>query len=180
MSQGLPKPGEMQNDDVSEDEDNIINPKSTKKKEKTLKQKRKQREQLLLVETRRKSKVEKKKIADLSKLKAIQKSIEKTDQKVQKLREKRKKVLAYKSKEPKRIGPLKFEEPDLEFNASTDISGNLVHMKKEGNLLLDRFKSLQKRNIVPPSKIVNPKKAKVKKYTKPGYKDDWKNSIAGF
>lgn len=182
MSQGLPqKPGdEVQ--EAEEETDEIINARQAKTaaKQKTLKQKRKKKEQLVLLEAANKAKVEKRKIADLYKLRAIKTAIDKTEQKAQKMREKRQKVSTLKAKEPKRVGPMKYEDTDLEFNRPETISGNLVLMKKEGNLLADRFKSLQKRNLLAPSKlIVIRKKAKVKKYTRPGHKDDWKTTIAG-
>jgi nucleolar protein 53 len=49
---------------------------------------------------------------------------------------------------PKRISRLKYEEPELELKLSHEITGNLRSLKPEGNILRDRYKSLQKRNIV--------------------------------
>ncbi|KAJ8956765.1 hypothetical protein NQ314_006639 [Rhamnusium bicolor] len=60
-----------------------------------------------------------------------------------------------------------------------EIAGNLKNLKTEGNLLIDRFKSMQKRNILVPSKRHVRKTAKVKKYIKPGHRDEsWKETVA--
>lgn len=77
------------------------------------------------------------------------------------------------------LGSLKYEELELEFNLGEDIAGNLRNVKSEGNILIDRFKSMQKRNILAPTKRRVQKKSKVKKYVKPGHKDnDWKKTVA--
>lgn len=74
---------------------------------------------------------------------------------------------------------MKFEEPDLEFSMAPELSGNLKNLKLQGNLLTDRFKSMQKRNILAPTKRQIHKKPKVKRFTKPGHKDeDWIKTVA--
>lgn len=179
MSEGLPKSDTLQEEE--EIEDNVINAKKMQTRPKTKQQKKKKKEQFLLQAELKKLKMEKKKVADLYKLRQLEKGITKKEQKTAKLKELRRKKLEYKNKEAKRIGPSKYEEQDLDFNAAEDITGNLLFMKKEGNLLADRFKSLQRRSIIPAANvIINPKKAKIKKYTRPGYKDDWKVTVAGF
>lgn len=50
----------------------------------------------------------------------------------------------------KRLSALKYEEPDLELKLSNEITGSLRTLKAEGNILRDRYKSLQKRNIIEP------------------------------
>lgn len=45
---------------------------------------------------------------------------------------------------------MKFEEPCLEIKLSDEIEGSLRLLKPEGSLFEDRFKSLQKRNIIEP------------------------------
>lgn len=67
---------------------------------------------------------------------------------------------------PKRLGSLKYEEPEIELKLSSEITGNLrtlkvnrlkfkfffliFFVKPEGNIMADRYKSLQKRNIIEP------------------------------
>jgi len=66
----------------------------------------------------------------------------------------------------KKFGRHRFEEADLDLNLSEDITGNLRTMKTEGNLLHDRFKSMQKRNIIEPRIRVKATKTKMKRYEK--------------
>lgn len=179
MSQGIPKPDEKQESETEDTKTSIsVNPAVTNKK-KTLKQKRKQREQLALEAARRRAKSEKKMITDIHKLKFLEKSIQKEEEKARLLGEKRKKKQNYKLKEAKRLGATKFEEANVDFNLGEDISGRLSNMKKEGNLLYDRYKSMQKRNIIEPSVKRLVKKAKIKRYKKPDHKDNWKSTVAG-
>ncbi|KAJ8403781.1 hypothetical protein AAFF_G00346490 [Aldrovandia affinis] len=51
---------------------------------------------------------------------------------------------------PRRLGKLKFQAPDLEVQLSDEIPGSLRSLRPEGSILKDRFKSLQKRNLIEP------------------------------
>ncbi|XP_075774102.1 ribosome biogenesis protein NOP53 [Pelodiscus sinensis] len=51
---------------------------------------------------------------------------------------------------PRRLGRLRYEEPDLEVQLSTELAESLRTLKPEGSVLRDRFKSLQKRNLIEP------------------------------
>jgi len=66
----------------------------------------------------------------------------------------------------KKFGRYKFEEADLDLNLSDEISGNLRNLKAEGNLLHDRFKSFQKRNVFEPRIRAKQTKTKLKRYEK--------------
>lgn len=132
-----------------------------------------------LEKTKMALKQKKKKRTDIHKLKHIKEQIEKLENSQKILQEKRKTKLNLTKIKPKKLGSLKYEEPEMEFSMTKDISGNLKNLKVEGNLLLDRFKSMQKRNILAPAKRQTHKKPTVKKYTKPGHKDEvWKKTIA--
>ncbi|KAJ8915242.1 hypothetical protein NQ315_015465 [Exocentrus adspersus] len=180
MSEGLPsKDGSsVVENEASDDEYKAVNA-PVKNAKKTLKQRRKQKEQTELERQRKLLKLEKKKITDIHKLNLLNKKIEQIEKKQGILREKRLKKAQEKKNQTKVLSANKFEDPDLEFNMGQEIAGNLKDLKVEGNLLLDRFKSMQKRNIIAPTKRRVRKKAKVKKYTKPGHKDeDWKKTVA--
>ncbi|XP_018576389.1 ribosome biogenesis protein NOP53 [Anoplophora glabripennis] len=180
MSEGLPSKNgtNIEENEISDNEHKSVNP-PTKNTKKTLKQRKKQKEQLELEKRRRLIKLEKKKITDICKLNILNKKIEAIEKKQNILREKRMKRAEQKKNNTKVLNSAKFEEPDLEFSMGQDIAGNLKNMKVEGNLLFDRFKSMQKRNLLAPTKKQIRKKAKVKKYTKPGHKDeDWKKTVA--
>ena len=177
MSQGLQSASTNDNDNESDSEYKALNP-PTKNKKKTLQQRRKQQEQMQLELLKRAAKLSKKKISDIHQLKTLNKQIDKTESKAKILRERRIKNLLLKKKEPKRLSAIKFEETELDFNMGPDITGNLRSLKKEGNLLTERFKSLQKRNVIEPSVRRRRKKSKVKVYTKPGHKEDWITTVA--
>ncbi|XP_062843610.1 ribosome biogenesis protein NOP53 [Trichomycterus rosablanca] len=51
---------------------------------------------------------------------------------------------------PRRLGKLKFQAPDLDVQLSDELAGSLRTLKPEGSILKDRFKSLQKRNLIEP------------------------------
>ncbi|XP_026461558.1 ribosome biogenesis protein NOP53-like [Ctenocephalides felis] len=178
MSEGLPKTvlaNDADNDDKSEssesENDENGNP-AVKNKKKDLKQKRKAKEQRILKLQLRKARVEKKKVADIYKLKKLAQKIAKAEEIEKKVQEKRKIKQEEKSKGTKVLGKVKFEEPELEFNMKKEIAGNLRNVKKEGNLLLDRFKSLQKRNVIEPTVSQGlRKRSKVKRFTKKSHQD---------
>lgn len=50
----------------------------------------------------------------------------------------------------KRLGKVKYAEPDLDLKLSEELVGSLREIKPEGHLLNDVYKSLQKRNIIEP------------------------------
>lgn len=175
MSEGLNQ--DQVKEEESDGEYKPLNP-PVQNKKKTLQQRRKQKEQVEQERMRRQAKLEKKKVADIYKLKFIKKSLDKQDLKLKRLQDKRKLAEARKAKEAKRLGANKFEEQDIVFSYGQDLTGALRTMKKEGNLLFDRFKSMQKRNMLEPTAIRKVKKAKVKKFVRHDHKDDWKKTVA--
>jgi len=88
---------------------------------------------------------------EIYRLKSLKKEV---DEKLQKQEDDAlKRELEEKHKElfmPKRLNNLKFEEPELELKLSNEITGSLRTLKAEGNILRDRYKNLQKRNIIEP------------------------------
>lgn len=73
--------------------------------------------------------------------------------------------------QPHRLGKHAFEEAEIDVNLPEDISGNLRNIMPEGNILKDRYKSMQRRNIVAPSKDLGLRKRRdVKRYTRNSHK----------
>lgn len=70
------------------------------------------------------------------------------EQKWATVKEKRAKKKAAEVNRIKRLGKRKFEEPDLEFNRPHELAGNLRALQPDGNILGDRFYSMQKRNML--------------------------------
>jgi len=63
-------------------------------------------------------------------------------------KELKEKLLAKKALLPKKMSRFNFEAPELDFNLPKDIKGSVRKLKTEGSILVDRFKSMQKRNVI--------------------------------
>lgn len=51
---------------------------------------------------------------------------------------------------PRRLGRLKYQAPDIDLQLSSELTNSLRTLKPEGNILRDRFKSFQRRNMIEP------------------------------
>uniref|UniRef100_G3SBE5 Ribosome biogenesis protein NOP53 n=1 Tax=Gorilla gorilla gorilla TaxID=9595 RepID=G3SBE5_GORGO len=51
---------------------------------------------------------------------------------------------------PRRLGRLKYQAPDIDVQLSSQLTDSLRTLKPEGNILRDRFKSFQRRNMIEP------------------------------
>jgi len=71
---------------------------------------------------------------------------------------------------PKKISKHKFQPAEIEIKLSDEIPSSLRTLRPEGNLIVDRMKSFEKRNIVEPRKKTLRKKRWVKKIFKRSYK----------
>lgn len=85
-----------------------------------------------------------------------------------------------KKSEVHRLGRFAFEEEEIDVNLPEDISGNLRNITAEGSVLKDRYKSLQKRNIVAPSKDLGLRKRRaIKRYTRNSHKEELPQPVKG-
>lgn len=72
----------------------------------------------------------------------------------------------------KRLGRHKFVEPDVDVKLSDELTGSLRGLSQDGNLIRDRFKSFQRRNIIEPRNPVLPhRKYKRKVVVRRSYKN---------
>ena len=77
-----------------------------------------------------------------------------------------------KEKSVHRLGKHKFVPEPTPFQLSDEITDSLRTLKTEGNLFVDRFKSLQERCIIEPRVPVTKKRRyKLKVYEKRSYKN---------
>lgn len=178
LTEGLPMwNSKEQNDESDQNEGRdgnlvkSVNP-AVKREKKTRQQRRKQREQKDLLKRQQEKKIEKKKITDIYRMRFIAKQLAKTEEKQSAVQEKRLAKNAEKVKETKKLGKLKFEKSEPDFAMPTEIAGNLRNTAPIGNLLRDRFKSLQERNLLAPSTLKKREKAKIKRFIKPDHKID--------
>lgn len=114
---------------------------------------------------------EKKKNQDLFRMRSMKKEFALRD----KLTEFRQQVKEVKKKEkrllPATLSGTKFEENEIPLKLADELTGNLRSLKPEGNILEERFKSLQKRNVMETRKMGKvPKTKKKKKVEKRNYK----------
>lgn len=85
-----------------------------------------------------------------------------------------------KKSEPHRLGRIAFEEGEIDINMPEDISGNLRNMSVEGNILKDRYKSMQRRNIIAPSKDLGLRKRRaIKRFTRNSHKEALPQPVKG-
>merc|ERR1712080_11963 len=117
----------------------------------------------------------KKEEQEVMRLKSIKKELKVGDEVTEERKRKKEEADVEKRKGAIQLSNYKFEDQDLEIKLSDELTGNLRNLKCEGSLLEDRFKSLQKRNVIEtrvPQKIVK-KAHKRKKFEKKSYKMGW-------
>ncbi|XP_078097983.1 ribosome biogenesis protein NOP53 [Mustelus asterias] len=87
---------------------------------------------------------------DLFRLRSIKGEVKQFELKLAKRKAKRVEKRKAEANKPRRLGRLRYEDPDLEVKLSDELAGTLRALKPEGSILTDRFKSLQKRNLIEP------------------------------
>ncbi|XP_004518860.1 ribosome biogenesis protein NOP53 [Ceratitis capitata] len=148
-----------------------INP-PVENKKKSKQSRRKELQQKELQKKQAEKKALKKQTADLNRIKSIKNEVIAEEEQLNDLKKHRKKVELKKKFETKRLGRLKYAEPDTDINMPEDIAGNLRNVKPESSLLVDRFKNFQKRNILPVSVATGKQKSKkVKRFPRSSHKD---------
>uniref|UniRef100_A0A7G3AW24 Ribosome biogenesis protein NOP53 n=1 Tax=Lutzomyia longipalpis TaxID=7200 RepID=A0A7G3AW24_LUTLO len=176
MSAGLGFDVEIKQEDeikkeFSEDESYAtVNP-PVERKPKSKKALRKKAEEIEKKNLLRKAKMDKKKNSDIVQIGKLKQSIVKKEMKLANKRNKEDKEEAEKEFKPRRLGPLAFKEVDLDVAYPGELTGSLRTTKSHGNILKDRYVSLEKRNMVAPSKRQGVRKRhKVKSYIKNTHK----------
>lgn len=86
----------------------------------------------------------------LFQLRSIKSSIRQQEAKTKARQLNRKAKQEAQKAQPRRLGKLKFQAQDMEVQLSDELAGSLRRLKPEGSVLKDRFKSLQKRNLIEP------------------------------
>lgn len=177
MSQGLG----LENEDVDEhnsvDSDNEEIVKFSKQiknnNKKTKSQRRKELKEKFEKIEKEKERSLKLKENEIFKIKTIKKELNEREKRLAERAKKREQKHIESLYKPKRLTRHRFEEADIELNLPNEISGSLRKTKVEGNLLVDRFKSLQKRNIIETRvRQVRKRKYKLKKEIKRRHKSE--------
>lgn len=107
---------------------------------------------------------------EIFRLKTLKKEIKMAEQEAEDRKKKKQEMIKSSAKKPKRLGKHQYESPNIEVQLSAELTGNLRTVKQEGNLFEDRFKSLQRRNIIEARQPVKPhRKYKQKTYKRKSY-----------
>ncbi|XP_078676392.1 ribosome biogenesis protein NOP53-like isoform X1 [Branchiostoma floridae x Branchiostoma belcheri] len=164
--------GEEQEGEEQEGEQSI--PKATIRAEdkKSRQKRRKEKEQREQEQQKTAEKTKKVQEHEVNRLKTIKKEINALEKKKEERQKKRADIRAQNADKPKRLSRHKYEEPFPEFKLSEELVGTLREFKPEGSVLKDRFKSLQRRNILETRvKAKRQKKYKKKYVEKKQYKE---------
>merc|ERR1719489_525778 len=148
----------------------------------TRKQKRDRRGRMFEEQKEKRMKESKIREMEVMRVKSLQKELSKEDQKTQENQERREKQRVEKMSGPIQLSNYKYEPQELELKLSDELTGNLRNLSPEGSLLEDRFKSMQRRNMIEVRvKQKTVRKLKRKKVEKRGHRMGWeenKNVVA--
>merc|ERR1719322_294167 len=165
MSEGIKELNPINEEDNNEDKDDespeAVDDDLKSNKLKTMKQRRRALKLLMKEKRKNYDKREKMRILDVYKIKTLTKEIKAEEEQIAQNMAKRKEQKETKKNMPAAITGHKYEEQDIDLKLSEELTGNLRSLKPEGNLLTDRYKSMQKRNIIETrvkQKIVKNKK----------------------
>ncbi|XP_072311973.1 ribosome biogenesis protein NOP53 [Eucyclogobius newberryi] len=117
---------------------------------KTERQRKRERAEKVKEQRRMTLKQNMEKRQQLFQLRTIKTTIKKQDDRTKDKQIQRKAKQEAQKAQPRRLGRLKFQPQDLELQLSDELAGSLRRLKPEGSVLKDRFKSLQKRNLIEP------------------------------
>jgi len=151
-------------------------------KPKTRKQKRDRRGRMFEEQKEKRLKEAKIREMEVMRVKSLKKELSKEDQRTQENQERREKQRVEKMSGPIQLSNYKYEPQELELKLSDELTGNLRNLSPEGSLLEDRFKSMQRRNMIEVRvKQKTVRTLKRKKIEKRGHRMGWeenKNVVA--
>jgi len=168
---------ESDNSEDEEDEEEGNSKNGGVLKPKTRRQKRDKRKRMFEEQKVARERDLKIKEIEVSRLKSIKKEL-KSDEALAEENEEKRRI----AKEEKMSGPLKlsnydYEPLDIEIKLSDELTGNLRNLKQEGSLLEDRFKSMQRRNMIEVRvKQKTVKRLKRKTFEKRTHKMGWEEN----
>lgn len=141
-------------------------------KRKDRKARRKQREQLELQKATQQKKQVKKQKADFNRLKQIKGEIKTLEHSLELQRVSKRERDERKREEPHRLSQYTYEEPEIDANMPEDIAGSLRNVLPAGSIMVDRYKSMQRRNIIAQSKDLGLRRRReVKRYVRKTHKE---------
>jgi len=182
MSEGIKELAGEKDDSESEDEETSEDDEEEESlegqfKPKTRRQKRDKRKKMFEDQRVLREKNLKMVETEVFRSKSLVKELVSVEKKVEENQEKKEEKLKEKMSGPLKLSNYKFEPQEIELKLTDELTGNLRNLKQEGSLLEDRFKSLQKRNMIEVRvKQKTVKLLKRKKYEKRSHKMGWEEN----
>uniref|UniRef100_A0A1X7UD66 Ribosome biogenesis protein NOP53 n=1 Tax=Amphimedon queenslandica TaxID=400682 RepID=A0A1X7UD66_AMPQE len=146
LSQGLDEASSSDDDDAIDDIPVNVRPPARK----TNKQRRKERLIRKTALLHKAMKREKMRMSDVYRIKSLKKEIAAKEHMVKEKMLKRLHQKQSKLTATRRIGKYKYEKPPVDVQLSSELCGSLRLLQGRGDFITDRYKSLQKRNMVEP------------------------------
>ena len=146
-------------------------------KPKTRRQKRDRRKRMFEDQRKERERSVRLRETEITRLKSIRKELNSEESRIKKNIEKKKIEAEQKLLGPQKLSNYKYEPQEIEIKLSDELTGNLRNLKQEGSLLEDRFKSMQRRNLVEGRvKQKTVKKLKRKTFEKRSHKMGWEEN----
>ncbi|XP_053577610.1 ribosome biogenesis protein NOP53 [Bombina bombina] len=123
---------------------------ASQRERKTEKQRKKDKEAKIQNARLQAEKVFKQRTQELFKLRSIRVAVKQRQEELERRKQRRLETSKAQALLPRRLGRLKYQEPDTDVQLSEEIPGSLRRLKPEGSIAKDRFKSFQKRNLIEP------------------------------
>ncbi|XP_038817379.1 ribosome biogenesis protein NOP53-like [Salvelinus namaycush] len=159
-------------EDEDEEEEDVSIRGGLQQEKKTEKERRRERANKIKSQQKQAARAFTDKKQQLFQLRSIQATLKRREQQTRERVAQRKANQEAEKSMPRRLGRLKFQAQDLEVQLSDEIPGSLRTLKPEGSVLKDRFKSMQKRNMIEPRERAKFKRRhKVKYVEKRAFKE---------
>ncbi|XP_031983061.1 ribosome biogenesis protein NOP53 isoform X1 [Corvus moneduloides] len=146
--------GLLEEEEEEEEEEQEENRDPPRKREqpgrKTEKQRRKEKEQREKAAGRARSRLASQRLQGLFRLRSLRRALLQRDSELRRRRLLRERRRLQRETAPRRLGRLRYEDPGPEVQLSEELPESLRSLRPEGNVLRDRFKSLQRRNMIEP------------------------------
>ncbi|XP_062242381.1 ribosome biogenesis protein NOP53 [Platichthys flesus] len=150
---------------IEEDDDDAVVGAIASGEKKTEKQRKKEKAEKIKDQLRLADRREIDQKQQLFQLRSIKASVKEQEQNTEEKQKIRKANQEAEKSQPRRLGRLKFQPQDMEVQLSDELAGSLRQLKPEGSVAKDRFKSLQKRNLIEPRERAKFKRRLKLKYT---------------
>ncbi|XP_068854471.1 ribosome biogenesis protein NOP53 isoform X2 [Aphelocoma coerulescens] len=148
--QGLLEEEEEEEEEEEQEENRDPPRKREQPGRKTEKQRRKEKEQREKAAGRARSRLASQRLQGLFRLRSLRRALLQRDSELRRRRLLRERRRLQQETAPRRLGRLRYEDPGPEVQLSEELPESLRSLRPEGNVLRDRFKSLQRRNMIEP------------------------------